>query len=442
MTGERQEALQQQRQSSPDNDHLSTEAQQAHEFEKAYRAHSSVFEDPFYRAPTDSLETPAGTLLKVERETDTNLYNVPPNHALSRFMYQSQNSGGALVPVTAFILWPYTARPHREGYPVVAWAHGTSGINAEAAPSNLKHLWHDFQVLFQLSLNGYVVVATDYAGLGVVNDAAGHPIAHEYMTGPAQGSDVVYSVIAAQEAFVELSKDFVIIGSSEGGQAAWAAAEKLYEEPSLSLLGTIAISPLTRLLSLPADGWVMPILVIMLVPSLCQKFHEFKPEDVLTPLGVKTLRTYQELSGCNTLLFQLPNGHDTVRSDWQTNTHVQKYQQAAYTGRKPISGPLLVIHGDRDSIVTPESVTETVRATAEDCPSTHIAYHILPNVSHVPAMYAGQTLWMDWIGARFAGEPLDAGLYNQVAKPVRPAGAQLPETNWHVQNKMESWQLR
>lgn len=421
---------------------LPPEALEAYKFERAYRAHSSVFEDSFYKVPPESAEAPAGTLLKVEQETDSNLYNIPPNHAISRFMYQSQRSDDSLVPVTAYILWPYTARPHQEGYPTVAWAHGTSGVNPESAPSNLKHLWHDFQVVYQLTLNGYVVVATDYAGLGLAEDASGNPIAHEYMTGPAQGNDVIFSVKAAREAFPELSKEFVIIGDSEGGQAAWAAAERLYRDPLPTHLGTIAMSPLTRLLDLPQSGWVIPLLVIMLVPGLQQKFHDFKPEDVLTPKGVQTLQTYRTLNGCNTLLFQLPAAHDVLRSDWQSNPHVQRYQKIAFTGEKKISGPLLVIHGDSDSIVTIKSVTDAVQATAEVCPSNHIAYHVLPNVSHVPAMYVGQQIWMDWIAARFAGEPLDPGLYSHVARPIRPEHTQLREANWYVQGRTEPWQLR
>ncbi|KAL8723375.1 MAG: hypothetical protein Q9181_007295 [Wetmoreana brouardii] len=422
--------------------HLSAEALKAHEFEKDYRAHTSVFEDPFYKVPPQSAEAPAGTLLKVERETDPNLYNIPPNHAISRFMYQSQKSDDSLVPVTAYVLWPYTARAHREGYPLVAWAHGTSGVNPDSAPSNLKHLWHDFQVVYQLTLNGYVVVATDYAGLGLGSDALGNPIAHEYMTGPAQGNDVVFSVKAAREAFPELSQEFVIIGDSEGGQAAWAAAERLYRVPLPSHLGTIAMSPLTRLLSLPQSGWVIPLLVIMLVPGLQQKFPDFKPEDVLTPKGVKTLQTYRALNGCNTLLFQLPCADDVLRSDWQSNTHIQRYQEVAATGGKDISGPLLVIHGDSDNIVEVPSVTDAAHATAKVCPSNHIAYHILPHVSHVPAMYVGQQIWMDWIAARFAGEQLSPGLYTHVAKPIRPEHTQLREVNWHIQSTTEPWQSR
>ena len=192
----------------------------AHGFEESYRAHTSVSADPFYSVPKDAGNATAGKLLKVERETNTSLYTIAPNLALSRFIYQSKTSNGSLVPVSALILWPYVARPHHDGCPVVAWAHGTSGSAAECAPSNIRNLWHHFQAPFQLALLGYVVVATDYAGLGVGTDAFGKHIVHEYITGPAQANDVFYSILAAREAFPQLSKQFVVIGSSQGGSAA------------------------------------------------------------------------------------------------------------------------------------------------------------------------------------------------------------------------------
>lgn len=107
-----------------------------------------------------------------------------------------------------------------KGHRQVAWVHGTygtCGVNPERARSNQKHLWHDFHVVYQLTLNGYVIVATDYAGLGITQDANGKPIAHEYITVPAQGSDVLYSIKVAQAAFPEFSAEVIIIRDSESG---------------------------------------------------------------------------------------------------------------------------------------------------------------------------------------------------------------------------------
>lgn len=98
---------------------------------------------------------------------------------------------------------------------------------ADGAPSNRKNLWQHFLAPYQLVGQGYVVVAPDYAGLGVCKATTGQPIAHEYLSGPSQANDIVYAVQAAQAGFKELSKDFVVIGHSQGGGADMAHSRRL-----------------------------------------------------------------------------------------------------------------------------------------------------------------------------------------------------------------------
>ena len=76
----------------------------AHEFEKSNRAHPSVSRDAFYHVPKHTENAPPGTLLKLEKQTDTSLYTLPLNTFLSRLMYQSQSSKGFPVPVSAYLL--------------------------------------------------------------------------------------------------------------------------------------------------------------------------------------------------------------------------------------------------------------------------------------------------------------------------------------------------
>ncbi|KAL8668859.1 MAG: hypothetical protein Q9168_006530 [Polycauliona sp. 1 TL-2023] len=215
------------------------------EYEKSLRVSSSVVDDPFYQCPSDSSEAPPGTLLKVQKEIDTKPYQLPGGIAMSKILYQSKNLNGSPVPVSCLILWPYAARSQPDGYPVVAWAHGTSGALVNHAPSNYKNLLHHFQGPYQLVLQGYVVIAIDYAGLGVGTDASGSPIMHEYLASPSQANDVIYSVEAARTAFPELSERFVVIGHSQGGGAAWAVAQRAATEEIQGYLGAVGISPYT-----------------------------------------------------------------------------------------------------------------------------------------------------------------------------------------------------
>jgi len=410
----------------------------AHNFELSYRAHPSVAEDPFYTIPQNAIDVAPGTLIRVERETNTSFYTLAPNLSLSRFMYQSKTSDGTLVPVSAYVLWPYIAREYGDGLPVVVWAHGTSGTNDECAPSNIQNLWHHFQAPYQLALLGYVVVATDYAGLGVGADASGKYIVHEYLNGLAQANDVTYSIPAAQKAFPELSKRFVVIGSSEGGLAAWGFAQKLVSEPMDGHLGTIALSPVTRVLNLPKTEAVVPQLLLMIAPSLIANFPAFKPEQI-TPEGQQSLETYVTLKGCNNVLFNIQSTN-ILKDDWQNNTSVQEYQKIAAVGGKRISGAMLVIQGGVDPIVYPQSVTDAVNETLEADPSAKIEYHLLPNVSHAPAMYAGLQIYLDWIAARFSGQPVKPGFSRFDPQPIRPAAAQQLEANWFIQYETEPWQ--
>lgn len=303
----------------------------------------------------------------------------------------------------------------------------------ERAPSNIKNLWHHFQAPYQLALNGYVVVATDYAGLGVGTDGNGKPIVHEYITGPAQACDVAFAVQAARTAFPELSEEFVVIGSSLGGGGAWAFAQRMAREPMVGHLGTVTLSPVTRLLSLPYDNAVFPMMVLLLVPSLVANGAGFKAEDVLTPAGMQCLKTYQMLEGCNNVLFQTASVPNMLTPGWQDNIHVQNYQESAANGGKETSGPLLVIQGADDPIISAQSVTDAVNDTVEMFPSAQIEYHLLPNVTHASAMYAGLQIYMDWIAARFKGEPAKPGYCSHVAEPIRPGVAQQTEANWFIQ---------
>lgn len=118
-----------------------------------------------------------------------------------------------------------------------------------------------------------------------------------------------------------------------------------------------------------------------------------------------------------------------------------KYQDIAANGGEKISGALLVIHGGRDPFVYPPTATDAVNKTVKINPSAQIEYHILLNISHDPVMYAGQMIWMDWIAARFAGTPVKPGYQSYVSRPVRPASAQLAETNSFIRLETESYQM-
>lgn len=69
-------------------------------------------------------------------------------------------------PVTATrILYHSRTSTPAGGWPVVADAHGTSGIGRDCAPSLMRDLYHGNQML-QFVRRGWAVVAPDYARMG------------------------------------------------------------------------------------------------------------------------------------------------------------------------------------------------------------------------------------------------------------------------------------
>ncbi|MDI1490748.1 MAG: hypothetical protein OHK93_001952 [Ramalina farinacea] len=414
----------------------------AYDFEKSKRAHALV--DPFYTIPPHSARADPGSVLKVESETDTSLYNLPPNLSLSRFIYQSYDSKGRYVPVSAYVLWPDEAVPCNGGPPVVIWAHGTSGVFHESAPSNQKDLWHHFQLPFHLALNGYVVVATDYAGLGVREDSDGTFIPHEYLMPRAQAMDISTIIPAYRTAFPTINKSFVVVGTSQGGAAVWMFAEMLAckSYPTPGYLGTIALHPLLRLLDLPLRAPIMPLLMVMLGQSLefhSQGFDEgFDASNIFTTHGKEVCKVYRTSGGGNAVLFQLPHPQSILQPGWERDAAIVRYQNWAQTGKRAFHGPMLVIQGEDDPIVPAEVTKRVVNETNLLGVGKPIQYVSLPGVSHAEAMYAGQMKCLQWISARFINAKLRSSFYT--VQPLRQPASRQKETNWFISGQSFPWQ--
>lgn len=418
-------------------DRLPTAVSKALAFEATNFANGPAIDDPFNRAPDGAEKAAPGSILKVE-EVDTSKYLLPPATAMSRIMYQSENLKGAVVPTSAYVLWPYSPRSQPDGHPVVGWAHGTSGFFANAAPSNHKSLLQHWLAPFPLVLNGYVVVAPDYAGLGVSQHPSGEPIEHEYLASTSHANDLVYAVQAAQQQFKELSKSFVVMGHSQGGQAAWATAIRQSDKPIPGYLGAVAVSPLVDILRHLTPGFVELIVTIM-CPAVKATFPEFDPEAVLTTEGQRRLAMLQSSGaqlGSGVMLLQ---GAKLMKDGWTENEYIQKYNKNASLAGKEIAGPLLVVHGQADDRLGVAHVTSAVQSTIKSFPQASIDYVVLPSVTHAPALTASQRIWMDWIADRFAGRELQPGLRRTKLTPAKPIETYQSELNWYVTPATQSY---
>jgi pimeloyl-ACP methyl ester carboxylesterase len=404
-------------------------------YERSNWAGGSVNDDDFYRVPPNTGKAPAGTLLKVQVDANTSLYTLPPNTALSRILFQTKTINGTLEPASAYVLWPYMPRTMLDGtYPVIGWGHGSASIYANCAPSHYRYLLYQFAVPYTLALQGYVVVAPDFLGLGVGKDANGKPIRHLQLSNPQNANDIFYSVQAAQSAFKMLSKKFVVMGHSEGGGAAWAAAERQAAHPVDGYLGAIAGSPITNFLAIAelvapaADGSS-----VLLVPGLTSLFPTFNPSDILTPAGLKISAFMSEIQGCNAVIPYLLLAPGLAYTNWTKNYYVQSYQNLSASGGKNIAGPLLVLQGDADTSAPAPFTTAAVSATCKSYPNSQLEYIIFANVTHVPVMYASQRIWLSWIEDRFAGVAVSKGCAQSNHTSARPYQYYQADTNWYLE---------
>ena len=114
----------------------------------------------------------------------------PGNSDAFRFLYRSTDPKGKPIPVSGAIFIPSGPAP-AGGRHIIAWAHPTSGVAPDCAPSLYPDraglIWN----LREMLSEGYIVVATDYPGLGTDG-------VHPDLIGESAGRAVLDSVRAAR----------------------------------------------------------------------------------------------------------------------------------------------------------------------------------------------------------------------------------------------------
>jgi fermentation-respiration switch protein FrsA (DUF1100 family) len=161
-----------------------------------------------------------------------------------RILYRSTGSGGEPIAVSGTVIFPARPAP-REGRNIIAWAHYTTGVAQRCAPTLLPDLSDTIAGLGDMLAHGYVVVATDYEGLGV-------PGVHPYLVGVSEAHAVLDSVRAARELpATQATSRFAVWGHSQGGHAALFTGELAGQyAPELKLVGVAAAAPATYLVDL------------------------------------------------------------------------------------------------------------------------------------------------------------------------------------------------
>ena len=170
---------------------------------------------PFYTWGEDIPASP-GQLLRSEPLAPT--LGLAEAGEQFRILYSSTDGIDGKTPVVvsgAYFVPKGT--PPAAGWPLVAWAHGTTGVGDVCAPSWRPRSKRDASYLDAWLQQGYAVVATDYQGLGT-------PGPHPYLAVRPEAYSVLDSVRAVLRGFPHVANQVVLVCQSQGGGATFAAA--------------------------------------------------------------------------------------------------------------------------------------------------------------------------------------------------------------------------
>lgn len=200
--------------------------------------------DSFYTSGAGDVPGKHGLMI---RSTAISGGSLPKGGRSQLILYSSKAPDGEIVAVSGLVTVPRGKAP-KSGFPVVSWAHGTTGIADACAPSRnattapATEYAKDFQAeATHWVKEGFAVAQTDYQGLGTAG-------MHPYLIGVSEGRSVIDIVLAAHGLDRRVGKRWAAIGHSQGGHAAlWAAALGPRYAPSLKLAGAAPLAPANHL---------------------------------------------------------------------------------------------------------------------------------------------------------------------------------------------------
>ena len=349
----------------------------------------------FYDTPSTFAENgKPGDLIRSENFDG---YAVPPGAVATRILYGTKTSGGDLAVSSGVVIVPPGEAP-KEGWPVIAWAHGTSGANRKCAISLTAMGFAMYRIPNVHLKNGYAIVATDYAGLGSDSAVA-------YMDRIGNAWDVIYSVKAAQKAVPSLGQKWIALGHSAGAHSMRGVAELQVEMNDPSYLGIVSLSGFQNsrapMLSIARKD---PQLAIFICISVKARYPDFDYSDVLTDKG---LEFYEQVrTRCQGPGFGPPGpspvkGSEAFKKDWDLNPYIDKYFKMDESGRERYKGPALVLVGEKEESHTLKNDPAVAQRMCQQ--GVQVILKIIPDANHVSLLGLAIEDQTKWIADRFAG---------------------------------------
>jgi acetyl esterase/lipase len=367
----------------------------------AFAPATSACVDPaFYQAPPESTAGTPGSIVRIEP-----MRGAPLGASAYRVLYRSTDPSNQPILVSGVVVIPAGAAP-KDGKPIIAWAHPTTGVVSDCAPSQARFVFQTMMGLRDMVRRGYIVVATDYPGLGT-------PGPHPYLVGNSEARAILDSVRAVRNLPQASAGDrYAVWGHSQGGQAALFAGElaKTYA-PELQLVGVAVASPATDLQTLlrdDADTDGGRNITAMTLWSWSQVFH-LPLDNVIKPgampavdaLSNECIESPVDMLERNRS--QRPLREQFLRVD--DITRVEPWRSLLLEnipGTLPPDIPVFVAQGDADRLVLPAVTQAYVQRLCKA--GSKVQYISMPGVKHGWAGADSALPAVAWIADRFDGK--------------------------------------
>jgi alpha-beta hydrolase superfamily lysophospholipase len=319
-------------------------------------------------------------------------------------LYHTTAVDGRDVAVSGAVAIP-KGEPPPGGWPVISWAHGTTGNGPQCAPTRADAPDSEQIALDAWVARGYAVVQTDYEGQGT-------PGLHPYFVAAAAAHDVTDIVRAARELYPQIGPRWFVFGHSEGGSASiFTAVVGPRWAPELHLLGAVAYAPASHiagmLLAVPTMTQPTPSLPLILemIEGIASSDPAIRLDQLLTPQALQRLPALQQR--CT----------DDLMADaaWTSLPPAQLFRPRAditpllydfarnEDQRVRLDVPLLLVQGDADEIVEPRATALLDRdLCANGSPVTFVQ---LSGKTHRTVVTDSLLQTAVWVDAVAAGHP-------------------------------------
>ena len=352
--------------------------------------------EQFYLEPVPEGSGAPGEIVRREE-----LIGVPFDARAWRILYRSTDLHGGPLIVSGIVVAPLGPAP-AGGRTVLSWGHPTTGSARECAPSLAADPFLDIEGLRLMLDRGYVVVATDYAGMG-------YPGPDSYLVGETEGNNVLDAVRAAQSIrATDAGESVVLWGHSQGGQAVLFAAERAADyAPELDVRAVAVAAPAADLTAL-LDADIGDISGVTIgsyaFTAFAGVYGDSVPgaqlSDILTPAAVAAAPAMNELC----LLTHVKELHaigqplvgNFVLSDPTKTPPWDDLLERNSAGSAAFDAPLYIAQGLKDTLIHPDDTREF--AAHEASLGIDVTFAEVPDATHATIAYLtlpGLMAWLD-----------------------------------------------